>query len=91
MTTLGASHEYDDSIQSDSPHLAVALIGSFALGLGATTAAADEAHVPKANIRYGDLNLATSQGAKVLYERIISASPIHWLCRLAARKSSRAR
>jgi UrcA family protein len=54
--------------------LAVGLIGSFVLGLGTFTGAADAAHVPKANIRYGDLNLATSQGAKVLYGRIIGAS-----------------
>lgn len=54
--------------------LAAAIVGVFALGFGTVTAAADEFGVAKANIRYGDLNLATSQGAKVLYERINSAS-----------------
>ena len=53
---------------------AVALIGSFALGFGTISAAADNFGVPQANIRFGDLNLATAQGAKVLYERIMSAS-----------------
>ena len=54
--------------------LAVALISAFAFGFGTIAAAADEFGVPKANIQYGDLNLATPQGAKVLYERIIGAS-----------------
>lgn len=54
--------------------LAVALLGSFALSLGTITAAADDFGVPTAIIRYGDLNLASAQAAKVLYERIISAS-----------------
>ena len=54
--------------------LAIALIGSAALGFGTISAAADAVGVPKANIRFGDLNLATPQGAKVLYERIINAS-----------------
>jgi UrcA family protein len=54
--------------------LAVGIVSACALGFGTITAAADELGVPKANIRYSDLNLATPQGAKVLYERIISAS-----------------
>ena len=54
--------------------LAVALIGEFVFGFGTNTAAADESGVPKANIRFGDLNLATPQGAKLLYERIVSAA-----------------
>ena len=53
---------------------AVAIVGAFALSFGTITWAGDELGVPKANIRYGDLNLATAQGAKVLYERINSAS-----------------
>ena len=54
--------------------LAVAIVSACALSFATITAAADDFGVPKANIRYGDLNLATSLGAKVLYERIISAS-----------------
>jgi UrcA family protein len=54
--------------------LTVALVGSFALGHMTNGAAADQFSVPTANIRYGDLNLATAQGAKTLFERIISAS-----------------
>ena len=54
--------------------LAVGLIGSFALGLGTITAAADVPDMPKATIRFADLDLATAQGAMVLYERIIRAS-----------------
>jgi UrcA family protein len=48
--------------------LTVALVGSFALGHMTNGAAADQFS------RYGDLNLATAQGAKTLFERIISAS-----------------
>ena len=56
--------------------LAVTVIGAFALGVGTITAAADDLAVPQATIRFGDLNLASPQGAKVLYERIVSASYI---------------
>ena len=54
--------------------LAAAIVGACALGFAAMAAANDALGAPKASIRYGDLNLATSQGAKVLYERIIIAS-----------------
>ena len=54
--------------------LAVALIGSLAIGFGTITAAANDVGMPKADIRYGDLNLGTAQGATVLYKRIVSAS-----------------
>ena len=53
--------------------LATGIVSACALGF-ANIAAADEFGAPNASIRYGDLNLATLQGAKVLYERIISAS-----------------
>jgi UrcA family protein len=54
--------------------LAAGIVGACALGFAAMAAANDALGAPKVSIRYGDLNLATSQGAKVLYERIIIAS-----------------
>jgi UrcA family protein len=54
--------------------LAAGIVGACALGFAAMAAANDALGAPRASIRYGDLNLTTSQGAKVLYERIIIAS-----------------
>jgi UrcA family protein len=59
--------------------LAAGIVGACALGFVVTAAAG----AAKASIRYGDLNLATSQGAKVLYERIIIASYV--VCRSSGR------
>ena len=54
--------------------MAAAIVSACALGFGTITATANDLGAPKANIRYGDLNLASTQGAKALYQRIISAS-----------------
>ena len=63
--------------------LAAGIVGACALGFAAMAVANDELGTPKASIRYGDLNLATAQGAKVLYERIIMAS--YSVCRSSSR------
>ena len=44
--------------------LAAGIIGACALGFAAMASANDAFGAPKATIRYGDLNLATLQGAK---------------------------
>jgi UrcA family protein len=54
--------------------LVAGIVSACAMSLATMAVAADDPSAPKVNIRYGDLNLATSQGAKTLYERLISAS-----------------
>ena len=66
--------------------LASGILGACALAFAAMAAANDGLGTPKVSIRYGDLNLATSQGAKVLYERIIAAS--YAVCRSFGRDAN---
>jgi UrcA family protein len=57
------------------PRLVTATIfGSFALGCSALSIAADRSDVPQAVVKFGDLNLATRQGAATLYNRIVAAA-----------------
>jgi UrcA family protein len=66
--------------------LAAGIVSACALGFASMAAAADELGAPQVNIRYGDLNLAASQGAKMLYERIIRAS--YTVCRTYSRDNN---
>jgi len=66
--------------------LAAGIVGVCAFGFAAMATADDMLGPPKASIRYGDLNLATAQGAKVLYERIIVASYV--VCRPSSRDAN---
>ncbi len=62
------------------------IVAACALGFAAMASANDELGTAKASIRYGDLNLATSKGAQVLYERIIIAS--YAVCRSSGRDTN---
>jgi UrcA family protein len=54
--------------------IATALVGAVALGWGAMCTAAEMSAAPQAVVKYGDLNLSSSQGAAALYHRISSAA-----------------
>ncbi len=53
--------------------IAVALFGA-ASGFAAMPAVADESDAPQTTVKYGDLNISTTQGAAALYARIRSAA-----------------
>jgi UrcA family protein len=54
--------------------LVTAILGVLASGLTAVCGAADSTGLPQAVVKYADLDISTSQGAAVLYNRIRSAS-----------------
>jgi UrcA family protein len=54
--------------------IAAAILTGLISSFSAVCNAADSADVPKAVVKYGDLDLSTSQGAAALYSRIRSAS-----------------
>jgi UrcA family protein len=54
--------------------IAAAIITGLISSFSAVCNAADTADVPKAVVKYADLDISTSQGATVLYNRIRSAS-----------------
>jgi UrcA family protein len=57
------------------PRLITATIfGAFALGCGPLSIAADNADVPQAVVKFGDLNVSNPQGAAALYSRITAAA-----------------
>jgi len=60
---------------SRRPVAVAAIAGVMALGSAAiATAASPEEVAPSVTVRYNDLNLATEQGAHVLYARIVEAA-----------------
>ena len=50
--------------------IATAILGVLISGFAAVCGAADSADAPQAIVKYADLDLSTSQGAAVLYNRI---------------------
>lgn len=54
--------------------IASAIFGALASGFVSLSSAADSAQVPEATVKYGDLNVSTSQGAAALYSRIHAAA-----------------
>jgi UrcA family protein len=54
--------------------IATAIIGVLTSGFAAICGAADSTGAPQAIVKYADLDLSTSQGAAVLYNRIRVAS-----------------
>jgi UrcA family protein len=60
---------------STNRRLAAAMIcGMLGLSCSAVSSAADDTEVAHAIVRFGDLNLSTSQGAVTLYGRITAAA-----------------
>lgn len=54
--------------------MAIMLFGSMASGLGVLPAEADSSDVPQFAVKFGDLNISSPQGARVLYGRIRAAA-----------------
>ena len=64
------------SIRSNRPRslIAAAALTALISGFSAVSNTADAADLPKTIVKYADLDISTSQGATVLYNRIRSAS-----------------
>jgi UrcA family protein len=58
--------------------LAAATCGALALALGGAQAAAPSDDAPSVRVHYDDLNLASPEGARTLYRRIVAAA--HAVC-----------
>jgi len=57
------------------PRLVTATIfGALAFSCGALSIAADRSDVPRAVVKFADLNLSNRQGAATLYNRIVAAA-----------------
>jgi UrcA family protein len=56
--------------------VASAIIGTLAIGIAAVSLADDSQGVRKMTVKFGDLNLSTSEGAAELYTRIRTAAKI---------------
>jgi UrcA family protein len=54
--------------------IAAAILGAFASSFSAVSAAADDPNPVSITVKYADLNIASSSGAQVLYERIRAAA-----------------
>ena len=69
------------STRSTQPRglIAAAILTALISSFSAVCNAADPADVPKATVKYADLDISTSPGASALYDRIRSAS--EGLCR----------
>jgi UrcA family protein len=62
-------------ISSDSFRLiTIAMFAALTMSCGAAAIAGDDAHVPQAVVKFGDLTPASPQGATTLYRRIVSAA-----------------
>jgi UrcA family protein len=59
--------------------ITTAIFGALAASGSAMCMAADGSDVPQAMVKFGDLNLANSQGAAMLYSRISAAA--HEVCK----------
>jgi UrcA family protein len=55
------------------------ILSALVLSAATTSNAADEPFVPTVTVKYGDLDVATSQGAAILYRRIqFAADNVCW-------------
>ena len=70
MNTMTTSTHFTHPRTLIATSILAVLVSSFAV----VCSAADSTDVPKAIVRYADLDISTSQGATVLYNRIRSAS-----------------
>jgi UrcA family protein len=70
MNTMTTSTHFTHPRTLIATSILAVLVSSFAV----VCSAADSTDVPKAIVRYADLDISTSQGAAVLYNRIRSAS-----------------
>ena len=70
MTTMTTSTD----VTHPRALIATAIIGVLISGFAAICSAADSTDAPQAIVKYADLDVSTSQGAAVLYNRIRFAS-----------------